>query len=283
MKAKTLSDGELLQKTKDLRADEKKLTSLVLEHLQEVENRKLYCELGISSLFSYCVQELDYSPAEASVRVNAVRLISRHPEVKAKLDSGALSLTSASLAQSFFREQNIAPARQGEILQSLENTSTRETKKILEKQSGVAETSRTLTLHVGARVLTKLEKVQADFDGASELTVLEALIDQYLAKKAETKARRDAKSTPKNQRTIARTVKETVYSRAHARCEYVSPENGKRCPARTQLQWDHIRPLALGGNSGSDNIRLLCFNCNQRARLKLGLVRPPARSTRAPS
>jgi hypothetical protein len=269
---KKMSDQELLQKTKKLRAEEKKLTSIVLEHLQEVENRKLYCELGLSTLFSYCVQELDYSPAEASVRVNAVRLVNRHPEVKAKIDSGALSLTSASLAQSFFREQKLDADQQKTILKEIEGTSTRLTKKILEEKNSAKP--KTLTLNLSERVLKKLAKVQADFEDSSEQQVIEALLDQYLAKKEEAKARRATHSAPKNQRTITRAVKESVYSRAHARCEYVSPVSGKRCSGRTQLQWDHIRPIALGGSSGVDNIRLLCFSCNQRQRIKLGMMRP---------
>ena len=267
-----ISDQELLRKTKLLRGDEKKLTTLVLEHLQEVENRKLYSELGISSLFSYCVKELDYSSAEASVRVNAVRLVNRHPEIKEKIDSGTLSLTSASLAQGFFREQNTELATQKEILKEIEGTSTRETKKILEQKNITKPKMLNLTLE--ERLLKKLEKVQADFEDCSELQVIEALLDQYLADKAEAKPRRETKTAPKNQRTITRNIKEAVYSRARARCEFVSTSTGKRCTGRTNLQWDHIRPIALGGRSGHDNIRLLCFSCNQRQRVKNGLARP---------
>ena len=272
-----ISDQELLKKTKCLRVQEKKFTSQVLEHLQEVENRKLYCELGISSLFSYCVKELDYSPAEASVRVNAVRLVNRHPEVKEKIDSGALSLTSASLAQGFFRDQNIEAGKQKEILKEIEGTTTRETKKILENKNTAKP--KTLSLTLKEKLLKKLEKVQADFEDCSELQVIEALLDQYLAKKEEAKPRRETKTAPKLQRTITREVKEAVYSRAHARCEYVSSVSGKRCSGRTNLQWDHVRPIAQGGRSEYDNIRLLCFSCNQRQRLKHGLARPSTQAS----
>jgi hypothetical protein len=275
-----MSDQELLQETKKLRTEEKKLTSLVLEHLQEVENRKLYCELGISSLFSYCLKELEYSEAEASVRVNAVRLVNCHPEIKKKIDSGALSLTSASMAQSFFREQSLDIRKQKEILQEIEGTSTRETQKILQQKN--LTKPRTLILSLSERLIKKLAKVQEDFEDVSELQVIEALLDQYLAKKDQAKERRETKSVPKNQRTITRTVKEAVYSRAHARCEYRSPASGKRCMGRNHLQWDHLRPIALGGSSAEDNIRLLCFSCNQRQRLKLGLARPGERRLKPP-
>ena len=266
-----ISDQALLQKIKKLRVQEKMFTTLVLEHLQEVENRKLYSELGISSLFSYCVKELDYSSAEASVRVNAVRLVNRHPEMKEKIDSGVLSLTSASLAQSFFRDQNTETEKQKEILKEIEGTSTRETKKILEQKQ--TNKPRILNLTLKERLLKKLEKVQGDFEDCSELQIIEALLDQYIAKKEETKPRRETKTAPKLQRTITRDVKEAVYSRAHARCEYVSAMSGKRCEGRTNLQWDHVRPIALGGRSEYDNIRLLCFSCNQRQRLKQELGR----------
>ena len=53
---KNLSDEKLLMTTSKIVLEEKRLTSLVLEHLQEIENRKVYCDLGIESLFKYCTQ-----------------------------------------------------------------------------------------------------------------------------------------------------------------------------------------------------------------------------------
>ena len=45
-----------------------------------------------------------------------------------------------------------------------------------------------------------------------------------------------------------------------------------KCGSTKNLNFDHRIPFALGGNSEASNVRLLCFNCNQRARIKAKLT-----------
>jgi 5-methylcytosine-specific restriction endonuclease McrA len=45
----------------------------------------------------------------------------------------------------------------------------------------------------------------------------------------------------------------------------------KKCSSQTNLQIDHIMPLAVGGPTCAENLRLLCFNCNQRSRIEAKL------------
>ncbi|MBF0360556.1 MAG: hypothetical protein HQK49_06065, partial [Oligoflexia bacterium] len=59
----SLKDYELLEKTKKLVAVEKAQTLEVLAHLQEISRRRLFCDLGYSSLFEYTHRELGYSEA----------------------------------------------------------------------------------------------------------------------------------------------------------------------------------------------------------------------------
>ena len=40
------------------------------------------------------------------------------------------------------------------------------------------------------------------------------------------------------------------------------------CRSKTNLNIDHVRPLALGGKTELKNLRLLCFSCNQRQAIK---------------
>lgn len=51
-------------------------------------------------------------------------------------------------------------------------------------------------------------------------------------------------------------VKHLVYTRDGGRCRH--------CGAHTELQFDHVIPLALGGSSDADNLQLLCGPCNRR-------------------
>jgi hypothetical protein len=64
-------------------------------------------------------------------------------------------------------------------------------------------------------------------------------------------------------RRIPRWVKVQVAFRDAKRCSFVSP-NGTRCEATSGLQFDHIKPWALGGSSNDpSNIRLLCAAHNR--------------------
>jgi len=59
-------------------------------------------------------------------------------------------------------------------------------------------------------------------------------------------------------RHIPAAVKDEVWDRDGGRCVYESPD-GRACGARANLEFDHVRPWALGGGSGdAANVRLLC-------------------------
>jgi hypothetical protein len=65
-----------------------------------------------------------------------------------------------------------------------------------------------------------------------------------------------------NPRHIPAAVKNAVWLRDKARCTFTS-EGGHRCDARTDLQFDHIEPVARGGQATIDNLRLRCHAHNQ--------------------
>ena len=136
MNLKTLTDSLLLSKTKSLVQSERQLLTEILHHLREVERRKLFSDLGYSSLFDYAVRELGYSEGQAGRRIQAMRLLRELPQLEAKIESGALNLSHLSQAQSYFREAKkaekpIEPAAKLEIIQKLESKSAREGQKIL--------------------------------------------------------------------------------------------------------------------------------------------------------
>lgn len=51
-------------------------------------------------------------------------------------------------------------------------------------------------------------------------------------------------------------VKQLVFTRDGGRC--------RNCGSNVELQFDHIIPVALGGNSEPENLQLLCGTCNRR-------------------
>lgn len=51
-------------------------------------------------------------------------------------------------------------------------------------------------------------------------------------------------------------VKQFVWMRDGGKC--------RNCEATTELQFDHIIPVAMGGSSESENLQILCGPCNRR-------------------
>jgi len=55
-------------------------------------------------------------------------------------------------------------------------------------------------------------------------------------------------------------IQKEVWQRANCQCQ--------NCGSQRALQIDHIIPVAKGGGSTPDNLRLLCRSCNQRAAIE---------------
>jgi hypothetical protein len=102
----------LLDKTKQLAAKEREITTEVLWHLKEVSDRRLFSARGYPSLFAYAVKELKYSAAAAGRRLAAMKLLVSVPEVASAIETGTLNLSSVCAAQSFFKREEIEQGKQ---------------------------------------------------------------------------------------------------------------------------------------------------------------------------
>lgn len=94
---------------------------------------------------------------------------------------------------------------------------------------------------------------------------LESLLEDWdpvrrMARKRPSSAQ--PKPSDPTARVIPQHVKDEVYRRDGGCCTYVG-EDGKRCQEKSGLEYDHIRPHALGGLSIADNLRLLCEGHNR--------------------
>ena len=97
-----LGDQQLLNQTKRLAASQRCLEVHILDHLDEIDRRGLALRRGFSSLFDYAVRELRFTDASAQRRIQTMRLCRRHGWVRASLQSGELSLTSAAQLETTF-------------------------------------------------------------------------------------------------------------------------------------------------------------------------------------
>jgi len=80
---------------------------------------------------------------------------------------------------------------------------------------------------------------------------------------AHTSRRANARQT-KSRRHIPAAVKGAVFERDGGRCTFTG-DDGHRCESRVRLEFDHQLPVARGGESTVDNVRLRCRAHNQHA------------------
>jgi len=261
-----MHDIELVKNLKLKVGEEKKLVAEVLRYLEEVNRRRLFVEYGTPSMFKFCTRVLGYSEAEAALRLKAMRVTKVVPKALEKVQNNEVTLSGLASLQTFLAQNPAADGAQ--TLDLICGKSARETEKILGELSDNPP-PRQLKINLPERVLKKLEKLQSDFAGCSELEILEALIDERLREKGTTRPLRAVRGS-KLQRHVSRTSKEMVWARAQGRCEGMVGEGGKRqrCEACVYLEFDHIRPIAEGGGGEMENLQLLCSACNQRKLIK---------------
>ena len=102
---KHIRNDQLLLQTKNLVQKERQINIQVLQHLQEIEKRKLYLDRGFPSLFEYAVKELGYSHSAAYRRIKSMRLCRDIPQAASRIKTGSLNLTAASQLQTFFEKK----------------------------------------------------------------------------------------------------------------------------------------------------------------------------------
>ena len=93
---------------------------------------------------------------------------------------------------------------------------------------------------------------------------LDALVreqeQQKFAKSARSRPRRSAG----NGRYVPAEIRRAVWQRDGGRCTFVS-DAGRRCEERTRLEFDHVDPVARGGQTTADRMRLRCRAHNEYA------------------
>jgi len=87
-----ISDTDLVHTLKSLIASERDVICEVICYLREVDTRRLYLELGYSSLFMFVTKGLGYSESAGYRRIQAARCVAETPEVLAQLRTGGLTL-----------------------------------------------------------------------------------------------------------------------------------------------------------------------------------------------
>jgi hypothetical protein len=282
MNLKTISDEKLLIDTKHYAFEEKKNGTLVLQHIREIDARKLFASLGYSSLYDYCLRELSLSEGSAARRIQATRLIRDLPEYEKKLKDGSVHETNLGKAQVFFnreaKKKNRFYSKKEKLalLQAIEGKSSRKVDSFfvsISPESARQEFAKPINSEeteirftAGRALMEKLEKIKNllgnKLSDQQYATLFEELADIAL-KKLEPKPPTLAVLKVSETRYISANVKQAVWHRDGGRCTFVDPKSKRRCDSQHALQYEHLTPFAKGGKSTVENLTLHCPAHNQ--------------------
>ncbi len=136
---KYISNDDLLFRTESLVQTERKIMHLVLTHILEIMNRRLYAELGFDSMYALMIKKYGYSETSALRRIDAAKLLRSVPEVADRLKAGSLNLSQAvqlqkCLASEAKKGEVVSETRTHEILESIKNCNSFETRQVLAQE-----------------------------------------------------------------------------------------------------------------------------------------------------
>ncbi len=273
MNLEKISDKSLLTNTENLVKNEKNYTIKVLQHLAEIDRRKLFVELGFSSLFSYCQNHLHYSEPESAIRVNAARLIKTSQLAENKIEKQELSLSTASdlfSQMKKYAKQNkkkLNKDEQEKLIEKVSNCSAREAKKFIQTKLNLLPITKT-EVQLKAETLKRIEKLKTKLGVYDLDQLLNLLMDQKEDEIIETKVtqktvKADCTLTSKSNssRYVPIKTKRELLKRANYCCEFVN-ENGVKCQAALNLQVEHINPFSVSQNHQLSNLKILCQQHN---------------------
>lgn len=325
------SASVLIPETKALLKRESDCIAQVLARLAVIDDRRLFAEVGYSSMYEFCLQELGLTERAALNRLTAARIAFAHPLLFDALADGRISMStifqlschlrvapadelvagvahlSRAQAQAWLAERFAKPPLPTRIesvttdrrRRSMDDGSTMglfdESNPVQHPPGGAApansqeSTGSKEPLPARAQVIPcREERVAYQFtvdrsthelflkarallgnevapgDVANVMAhALRALVREREKSRhgLHSSTRGPAPTTPKGRYVPAR-LRAIVFRRDGGRCAYVSV-TGKRCECRRALQYDHIVPLAQGGQTNVRNLRLLCPAHNQ--------------------
>jgi hypothetical protein len=295
-----LPDAVLHRELKVLAAQERGVIADVLAHIAEVDFRKAYVPEAYDSISAYCVGELRLSEDAAAKRIQVARAGRQCPAIFAALSEGHVHLSGLVLLAPHLTPENTAELlaaathkRKSEIERLVaERFPKLPSPTLLAPSPSAAGPGEHAPGHVHecARVtpvapqkfalqLTMDESTHDKLRYAQELlghqvpdgdiaTVLDRALDLLVERLERTRFRitdrpgRPGATPAPGSHYVPAHVKRVVVKRDQCRCAYVS-ESGRRCEARKRLEFDHEVPVARGGESTVENVRLRCRAHNQ--------------------
>jgi hypothetical protein len=250
---------------------ERRITRKVLQLICLAEDRKLYAKRGYPSLHKWLVERFKYSDSAAARRISAAKILRALPEVAAKVEEGAVNLSTLNLASRAVREhekqsgQKLSAEQKSEVIGQVENKSASKAEAALmtmfpeislevkhDHKALVDANTVRVSMNLPKEVFEELDRLRLQNNMNSLAEVVALLLRRPTQRLTAAAKKRRAKIFAKG-------------------CEYRDEQTGRVCGAQEHLEVDHVIPVALGGSDEPENLRCLCRTHNQlAAQEKLG-------------
>lgn len=296
----SLNNHDLITSFERAVASERKIIHLVLQHILEIESRKIYADLGYDSMFSYLTQKHGYCESSAYARIQSARLLKQAPDVANKLESGSLKLSQLTKVQKCLTAESkqgrtLTVEQAQDLLQKIENKNLFETEKILateldlplkahETTKPQKDDSIRLEITLTSEEFETLQKAKSllshtcpEGSWAQVITVLAKKFSQNKLGKISAKVSSATQSfaakevSTKYRPFLPINTQRELLKKAQYKCEYRDHQTHNACNSTYQLQIDHIKPLSLGGGQEITNLRILCRTHNNLMAKRSGL------------
>lgn len=281
----SVSDRDLESNLKSLIRKERMLLHFILEHIKEVDSRRLYLDRSYSSMYEYLVREIGYSNSAAMRRLEAARLLNVVPILSDKIQDGSINLSQIGELARAIREkervgEKISQDAKIAVVEQIAGLSFEQTQKAVaigldielkdpervkvQKDDSV-HLSITLTREQYELLTSCKEKaahsLQLNKGDQSWARVIEVVAGQYLdgrsfAAKVFSQAKVEGEIKPDN-KTLTLKTRRYILNRDKS-CQYVDKFTGKLCGSKYGLQVDHIIPQWSGGTHAPENLQALC-------------------------
>jgi len=262
----------------------------LIEVLMKIDEAKVFLALGYSSLYSYALEALDLSEANAYAFSAVAKKSKQIPELKTEIKSGNLSVSNARRVLSVITPQNkmewIAKAA---VLPKIElEKEVFKANPEAEKKESIRQLSEdrfSLKLGISEDLLRKLKRAQVLLmnKGRKNLgleNVLAELTEEFLEKndplrKAEriTEKKSESFCPGKNldaldqntqeqarfgesRRPISAALKHSISLRDKGLCQFQSEE--KKCNTMAYVEIHHKKPVSRNGTNTLENLITLC-------------------------
>lgn len=186
---KELTNDDLILETKAAVRHERESAARVIKYFQEIYDRRLHLESGYPNLFEMVTKLFGYCAGSAMRRINVMRLIQEIPEVELKLESGELTLSTASEVQSFFyfESRNKSPytlEAKRELIETCLKKSKREVERELARRNPEREKRESVRVISNDRVRVSLSISSGLNEKLNHLKDLLAFVDPSMTTEA---------------------------------------------------------------------------------------------------